>query len=74
MPPPEEGAMPRQRGLTWNRDVSFELPPLGVSEEKHHAFPIVAAEDAEVLADAFLSSTFRFGLGHPADEYQLGAK
>jgi hypothetical protein len=47
---------------------------LGISEVKHYAFPVLAAEDAEVLADAFLASTFRFGLGHSADEYQLGAK
>jgi hypothetical protein len=47
---------------------------LRVSEEKHYTFPVVTAEDAEILADAFLSTTFRFGLGHSADEYQLGAK
>jgi hypothetical protein len=45
-------------GLTWNRNVSFELLSLGIREEEHDAFSAVAAEDAEVLTDAFFSATF----------------
>jgi hypothetical protein len=46
---------------------------LGICEEYHHSFPVVAAEDAQILTDALFSPTFGFGLGHAADEHEFRA-
>lgn len=54
--------------LTRNRNVSFELAPLGIGKEEHHPLAVLAAENAKVLRDTLLPSTLGLGLGHAAEK------
>ena len=36
-------------------------------------FPVLPAENAQVLADTLFAATFRFGLGDAPDKDQFGA-
>lgn len=63
--------MRAQKQRTRNRDVALQLLPLRIGKEQNHLFPVVSAQDTEVLTDTFFPAAFRLGLGDPGDEDQL---
>lgn len=57
--------------LTWNRHVTLLLFPLRIRKKQHHQFPVMALQNPDILADAFLSAAFGFGLCDACDEDEL---
>lgn len=66
--------MRKWQQLTRNRDVSFELTPLGIGKKEHDPFTVLATENPEVLADTLFPSAFGLSLGHAAKEDKFGAE
>lgn len=60
--------------LTRNGHIALELFALGVGKKQHDPSAVLAAENSEILTDAFFAAALGLGLGHAADEHHLRAE